>query len=125
MSRLALILLLFIAACAPASGVSPDSVLSAFKSAGLEAEVVPGERDASLPLGCESVRFRVGTDGKAGRVFVCASPVDAERVAGYPRAGHKSSTFPADWVFSKGSAVVTLDGTLPEATAKRYEAALP
>lgn len=126
MPRLALIVLFILAACSPAAPtVTPESVLDAFRSAGLEAVAIDTPRDASLPVGCTMTRLSVPSAQTGGRVVVCASPVDVERVAGYPRTGGKSSTFPADWVFVKGSAVVVLDGATPENVAKRYEAAMP
>lgn len=126
MTRLLFLMLIVVAGCSGASPApSPDDTLAAFRSAGLDASPLPLVADPTLPLGCRDARFTIRPANHTGRVFVCASQPDVDRVAGYPRAASKSSTFPNAWVFVKGNVIVRLDGSLPEATARRYEAAIP
>lgn len=138
MPRLLLIIFcLALAACgggtaAPAvKAVTPDSVIAAFKAAGLEAESpTKMTRDdyGQAPFVCEGgLRFLIPSLGanKGGRVFVCPNAADRDKLAGYYQALAKSSAAFFSHVFTKGNTVLQINGELKDDQAKKYEAALP
>lgn len=132
----AVLVCLLLAACgggtaAPATAaVTPDSVIAAFKAAGLEANS-PTKMTAAdygqAPFVCGGVRFLIPSLGadKGGRVFVCPNAADRDKLAGYYQALGKSSAAFFSHVLVKGNTVVQINGELKEDQAKKYEAALP
>ena len=114
----------------PAALVPAEEVIAAFKAAGLQAE---GTRPLTItdyvlvPYVCQGLRFFIPSLGpdNGGRVFICDNKVDEDQLSSYYQSlGQPGSEF-FSWVFVKGNIVVQINGTLPEATAKQYEAAIP
>jgi hypothetical protein len=131
-----LTLCLMMAACggttaAPTTkAVTADSIITAFKTAGLEAEGVTRltrEDYGQAPFVCEGVRFLIPSLGanKGGRVFVCPNTGDRDKLATYYQSLGKSSAALFSHVFTKGNALIQINGELKDDQAKRYEAALP
>lgn len=109
------------------NGATGETVLSAFRDAGLEAErsfrMQPTDYGL-VPQVCEAWRFfipSIGSDN-GGRVFVCAKEAAKDEIMNYYEDIGKLFSF---WVFSKDNIVVQINGELPEATARKYEQAIP
>ncbi len=108
------------------SGNTPDSIVAAFKAAGLDLESPASiDRTAYEPILCTGKQLlipSVGADG-VGRVYVCANGVDQSNFGWYYTGQASVGRF--SWVFENGDVLVWLDGQVPEAMATRYEAAIP
>jgi hypothetical protein len=108
-----------------------DKVIAAFKAAGLEAENVrplTKEDYGMAPLLGDntSLRFFIPSLGEdnGGRLFVCASNEDAQKMKAVYDAMGKASAMFFSWAFVRDNICVQINGDLPEAKAKEYEAAL-
>lgn len=107
-----------------------QAVIAAFKNAGLEAEN-PSHVEAKdyglAPYVCYGERFLIPSLGadSGGRVFICNDPADQAALADFYNSLAKSSAIFFSWVFTKGNVLVQINGELPEATARQYEAAIP
>jgi hypothetical protein len=108
---------------------TPEDVIAAFKTAGLEAEdsyAMTKEDYGLAPVVCDGYRFLIPSLGEdsGGRVYVCSDADEqAELVTFYTELGKSPLFF--SWVFEKGNVVVQINGELDEVTAKKYEAAIP
>ena len=107
-----------------------DQVVAAFKAAGLEAEGVTVMETADYgivpKLATEGKRFLVPSlgDDSGGRIMVFKSTADRDKVkAAYDAMGAESAML-FSWVFVRDNVLVQINGSLPEAQAKAYEAAL-
>ena len=115
---------------APAgAAVSTQSVIDAFKAAGLEAEnthaMTLADYDVA-PFPREGTRFFIPSldEDSGGRVMRYESVADAELAKrGYDERGQARAML-FSWAFIKGDIVVHINGTLPEEQARKYEAAL-
>lgn len=113
----------------PAASASAEEVVAAFKAAGLDAEqVTPLTKDdyGIAPYVGSGVHFVIPSlcADCGGKVIVV--PNDAERAtlrSFYQELG-KQSAMLFSWVFEKAPVVVQINGDLPEAQARKYEAAL-
>jgi hypothetical protein len=110
--------------------VPAEEVIAAFKAAGLQAE---GTRPLTItdyvlvPYVCQGLRFFIPSLGpdNGGRIFICDNKSDEDTLSSYYQSLGQPGTEFFSWVFVKGNIVVQINGTLPEATAKQYEAAIP
>jgi len=107
-----------------------DNVISAFRSAGLEAErpTPMGPKDYGLgPYVCQGIRFLIPSLGEdsGGRVLSCQNAADRDAIAAYYDGLGKRSAALFSWVFVKGNVVVQINGELDEALARKYEGAIP
>ena len=111
---------------APTAQVTSDSVISALKAAGLEAEaptkMAPNDFGVA-PVLCEGTRFLVPSLGpdNGGRVFICKNADDAAKTKAAYDAMGKESGLLFSWAFTKGNVVVQINGDMDEAQAKQYE----
>lgn len=126
-----IVLVLCLAACASApAAVTGADVAKAFETAGLEAanvrEMTKDDYGAA-PFVCKGTRFFIPSLGeeRGGRIFVCTDDKERDSLAAYYTELGKSSALFFSWVFVKGNVVVQINGNLPEATARQYEAAIP
>lgn len=131
LSMLLLLPLLLSACGGTAKTVQAADVLAAFKAAGLEAEQAHAMTKADYgmaPMLCQdgAQRFLIPSLGTStgGRVFVCSSPSDRDALkAFYDKLAQASALF-FSWTFVRGQVLVQINGDLPEAQARKYEAAL-
>jgi len=130
---LALWVLALLAGCAgqPAAAPppTPDQIVEKFKAAGLEADgprVLTKDDYGMAPYVGSGVRFLIPSLGadKGGRVFVVTDAQERANLVKYYTELGKSSAMLFSWVFESGPVVVQINGDLPEATARKYEAAL-
>ncbi len=133
MQRMMIVLLvLVLAACgAPATAApSPDTVLEAFRAAGLTVDNVT-TTDALIPElqsaapSCTAYRFEVGVEDNGGRVVSCTATSDAEKVAKYYTALGESNALFFSHVHSKGPLVLQMNGAIDKSLFEQYVAALP
>lgn len=73
-----------------------------------------------------AVRFTIPSLGpdKGGRIMAFASQGDLDRTKTYYDDLHKASAALFSWTFVKANVLVQINGDLPEAQARTYEAAL-
>jgi hypothetical protein len=107
-----------------------DDVVAAFREAGLEAEdprPMTVDDYGFAPYICDGTRFLIPSLGKdsGGRVFVCADEDDQATLRGYYEDLGEGSAALFSWVFEEDDVLVQINGELDEATARRYEAAIP
>lgn len=107
-----------------------SNLITSFKNAGLEAEgaYLMGPQDyGAAPFVCQGVRFLVPSLGanSGGRAFVCNNPQELSTLAAYYNDLGRSNALFFSWVFVKNNILVQINGELPEATARLYEAAIP
>lgn len=108
----------------------PDSIVAAFKAAGLEADsptpMGPGDYGPA-PYVAKGVRFLIPSicPDCGGRAFVGTKEEIADLSRYYEEMG-KASALLFSWVFvtPDGLAMVQINGELPEEQARKYEAAL-
>ena len=111
------------------ASVTPDDVIAAFQSAGLEADSpTPMTKDdyGMAPMVGDGVRFLIPSLGAnmGGRVIVVPDKSERERlVAYYTDLGKQSAAF-ASHVFQSGDVVVQINGDLPDDQAAQYQDAL-
>lgn len=109
---------------------TPDQVIAAFKSAGLEAENVrPMTKEdygVAPMLALKAVRFYLPSLGqdKGGRLFSFSNQEDLEKMKSYYVDASKKSALFFSWAYSKDNILVQINGDLKEDKAKQYEAAL-
>ncbi|MCI0397429.1 MAG: hypothetical protein L0322_21180 [Chloroflexi bacterium] len=74
----------------------------------------------------EGIRFRIPSLGGdvGGRVLVVDNQVDLEITREFYQSLGESSAAFFSWVFVEGNALVQINGDLPEAQARKYEAVL-
>ena len=125
---LALLLILVITSCG--KQVTGEDVIKSFKDAGLEAENTrPMTKDdyGIAPFVCEGTRFFIPSLGadNGGRIFICENTEDRDALVNYYTELGRASAIAFSWVFTKDNVVVQINGDLPEAAARQYEAALP
>jgi hypothetical protein len=106
------------------------SVIAAFKSAGLEAEQarpLTTEDYGNAPYLCAGLRFFIPSlgAGNGGRLFVCNNPGEQAALAGYYQNLGKTGAAYFSWVYIKGTLLLQINGALPEASALKYEGAIP
>lgn len=109
--------------------VNAESVIAAFKAAGLEAEAVrPLTKDdyGLAPFVGSGLHFTIPSlcPDCGGRVFLLEDAVDRERLKSYYVAMGKASALVFSWVFERAPIIVQINGDLPESQARAYEAAL-
>jgi hypothetical protein len=126
------LVLLGLTACSLVGGasVTPERVIESFKAKGLEAEnstEMTKDDYGPAPFVCEGRRFFIPSigDGKGGRAFVCETEADLVSLKNYYDSLGRGSAMLFSHTFRKGMVLVQINGDLPEATAKQYEAALP
>lgn len=125
-----LILALLVTACgSSAEPVTTDTILAAWKAAGLEAEnthTMTKDDYGAAPYVCTGVRFFLPSLGKdkGGRLYVCDNKADRDALASFYQELGKKSAMLFSWVFVKGDFVVQINGDLDEATARQYESIL-
>jgi hypothetical protein len=123
-----LITAIFISGCAKT--VTSGDVLAAFKAAGLEETHITSmtRTDYALtPYVCDGTQFLIsslGTD-TGGKIFICDKAADLDKLNQYYTALNQTSDLLRSWVFIKGSVLVQINGSLPEAKARQYQAAIP
>lgn len=111
------------------TGWTPAQVVAAFKAAGLPAEnALPlTKEDYGLaPYVGSGLHFFVPTlcADCGGRVFAIENKEERERLQKFYVEMGKQSAVLFSWVFVKDNIVVQINGDLPEAQAKAYDAAL-
>ncbi len=139
---LLLLALLVISACgsgAPASsggggggggGGTSDTVIAAFKAAGLEAENQRAMTQAdygSAPFLCSGTQFSLPSLGsdKTGHLFICELREQMTSLKTYFNVRSQGNPELRSWTFSKDTVLLQLDGSMPRDIAQKYEAALP
>jgi len=130
LSQLILLACMTVAADAGIAAPTAEEVVSAFKTAGLEAEKPTrmGPKDYGMaPYVCKGVRFLIPSLGEdsGGRVFVCSAEADRDAIARYYQDLGRRTAMLFSWVFVKGSIVVQLNGDLEEQAAEKYRLAVP
>ena len=114
---------------APFAKFSSQEVANALQAAGLEAvSIRPMTRDdyGLAPYVGEGTRFFVPSLGqeKGGRIIAVESLEQREGLRTYYESlGQQSAAF-FSWIFVRDNVVVQINGDLPEAMARQYEAAL-
>jgi hypothetical protein len=105
-------------------------VVEAFKSAGLEAEnprpMTKDDYGLAPYVALEGTRFLIPSlcSDCGGRIMSFATEQDLNKTRDYyVTLGQKSAAF-YSWTFVKGNILVQINGDLPEAKARQYEAAL-
>jgi hypothetical protein len=126
---LACLLILSTFGCGP-KPLTGETVIAAFKKAGLEAANVrpmTSQDYGTAPQVCTGTRFFIPSLGpdNGGRVFICSNAKDREALAGYYNGLAAMGSIYVSWVFVKGNVVVQINGRLPDETARKYEAAIP
>ena len=126
-----LVVTLFLTACGGQTAArTPESIVAAYKAAGLEAEsptaMGPGDYGPA-PYVAKGVRFLIPSmcADCGGRAFVGTKEEITQLRSYYEELG-KASALLFSWVFvtADGKAMVQINGELPEDQAKRYEEAL-
>ena len=109
---------------------SPDQIVAAFQTAGLEAAGArPMTKDdyGIAPLVGSGYRFLIPSLGpdRGGRAFV-GTPEEIQSLQRYYEELAKGSAILFSWVFvsSDERALVQINGSLPEDQARRYEAVM-
>ena len=110
-------------------GWTPAQVVSAFQAAGLPAENArPLTKDdyGLAPYVGSGLRFFIPAPCAdcGGRVFAVENKEERERLQKFYVEMGKASALVFSWVFVKDNIVVQINGDLPEAQAKAYDAAL-
>lgn len=101
-------------------------VITAFHSAGLEAEVVRGaskeERDGLFPgIGVEARRFQISTnEGEMGIVVCLNNRDDLEHIQGYYLALNRSLPQFRSWLFVQDNILLQINHEVPERQARAY-----
>lgn len=113
----------------PTARWTTDQVLAAFKAAGLEAEQTrPMTKDdyGIAPYVGSGVRFFVPSvcADCGGRLFSIENAEELARVKLFYDEMGKQSAMLFSWTFARDNILVQINGDLPEAQAKQYEAAL-
>lgn len=123
-------LLFVLTACGgSASTVTGDQVIDKFKAAGLEAEkpaAMTKDDYGMAPFVCKGTHFftpSVGEDA-GGRLYICDNDKDRDSLKAYYDALGKGSAMFFSWTFAHGPALVQINGELPEAKARQYEAVM-
>lgn len=124
------ILLISLTLTSCAKKVTSADVVSAFKTAGLEAEstsAMTKDDYGVAPYVCEGTRFLIPSLGadNGGRIFICDNDEDRDALSNFYTEMGKSSALLFSWVFVKNNVVVQINGDLPEEKARQYETALP
>lgn len=114
----------------PTSSVKPETVISAFKAAGLEAENARPmtKKDYGLaPFVCQGTRFFIPSLGpdNGGRLFICSDHAERDALKDYYVSMGKKSAALFSWALVKGDVIVQINGNLSEEDSKKYEAAIP
>jgi hypothetical protein len=127
-----LVVALLLTACggAQTAARTPDSIVAAYKAAGLEAEsptpMGPGDYGPA-PYVAKGMRFLIPSmcADCGGRAFVGTKEEIAALQRYYVEMG-KGSALLFSWVFvtPDGKAMVQINGELPEDQARKYEQAL-
>lgn len=130
---------LMLAACTPAAPSftkwKASQAIDAFKAAGLEAEnptpmTEPKDYGLAPYLTKDAIHFltpsldKTAGDGSGGRVFSFANADDLAKMKTYYETLGKQSAMFASWVYTRDNILVQINGQMPEAQAKKYEAAL-
>lgn len=110
----------------PRTPLKPQTVIEAFKAAGLEAEnpFVMTPQDYGLaPLADEGIRFFIPSicSDCGGRVLYYQDKTYLEKANNYYITLGKESAILFSWVFMRENILVQINGDLPEAKAKEYE----
>lgn len=108
----------------------PINVVLAFQDAGLEAEqpraMTRDDYGLAPLLAIEGLRFLIPSLGpdSGGRVMRFESQEDLQKTKQYyDELGRSSAAF-FSWTFAEGLTLVQINGELPDAKARRYEAVL-
>lgn len=125
-----LVVAVLLTGCGGSAARTPDSIVAAYKAAGLEAEnptpMGPGDYGPA-PYVAKGVRFLIPSicDDCGGRAFV-GTKEEIEKLRHYYVEMGRASAWLFSWVFvtADGKAMVQINGELPEDQAKKYEEAL-
>lgn len=109
--------------------LQPEAVIAAFRAAGLEAEQPrPLTKDdyGLAPLVGSGLRFTIPSlcADCGGRIFIVEAAGDRQRLKTYYQEMSKASAMAFSWIFERSPILVQINGDLPEAQARKYEAAL-
>lgn len=121
-------LLLLLTACGGSTPtITGDQVVGKLKAAGLEAEKpapMTKEDYGLAPFVCKGTHFFTPSvdDTAGGRIYVCEDEKERDSLKAYYDALGKGSAMFFSWTFAKGSVLVQVNGDLPEAKARQYEA---
>ena len=107
-----------------------DTVIAAFKAAGLEAEnqrAMTQDDYGKAPFLCSGTQFSLPSLGadKAGHLFICELREQMTSLKTYFNVRSQGNPELRSWTFSKGFVLLQLDGSMPRDKAQKYEAALP
>lgn len=109
---------------------TPDSIVAAFKAAGLEAEApaaMAKDDYGAAPMVAHGLRFLIPSLGadKGGRAFV-GTKAEINQLRDFYEGLGKQSALLFSWVFVSpdGTALVQINGDLPQDQALKYEQAL-
>lgn len=108
---------------------TPEQVIAAFKAAGLEAESArPMTKDdyGMAPYVGQGIRFVIPSvcADCGGRILAIDDKADLQRARAFYDDLGKQSAMLFSWTYVRENILVQLNGDLPEAQAKKYEAAL-
>ena len=110
--------------------VTSDTVLLAFRDAGLEAEnarpMSKGDY-GHAPYVCQGTLFYIPAIclDCTGSIFICSNADDLNSLQSYYQELGRSSKAAFNWVYAKDNVLVIIDGGLPEDIAQKYESAIP
>ncbi len=108
---------------------APEQVITAFKAAGLDAESsgpMTKEDYGMAPYVGQGMRFLIPSlcADCGGRVLAIDDKADLQRAKAFYDNLGKQSAMLFSWTYVRENILVQLNGDLPEAQAKKYEAAL-
>ena len=112
------------------AGGTSDTVIAAFKAAGLEAEnqrAMTQDDYGKAPFLCSGTQFSLPSLGadKAGHLFICDLREQMTSLKTYFNVRSQGNPELRSWTFSKGTVLLQIDGSMPHDKAQKYEAALP
>ena len=132
-----ILLVLLVVGCASSAPSAPVSasarsldVITAFRSAGLMAEVIQGaskdERDGLSPfMVIDTRRFRISAnDEEMGMVLSFANRYDMEQLKNYYLRLNRSLPQFGSWLFVKDNILLQINHEVPESKARAYAAVL-
>ena len=110
--------------------VTSDTVLLAFREAGLEAENARSMSKGDYghaPYVCQGTLFYIPAIclDCTGSIFICSNEDDLNSLQSYYQELGRSSKAALDWIFVKDNVLVIINGGLPEDIAQKYESAIP
>jgi hypothetical protein len=118
-----------VSCASPAKSLQPESVITAFKAAGLEAEDVhelaPTEYKLAPYVG-RGLRFMLPSHGPdyGGRVFYVTDDADRAKLKAFYVDMGKATAILASYLYERGNILLQIPGDVPLDVARQYEAAL-